>query len=36
VLYANSCRNVSMPIGPGGIDTVKVCPSSVHDSCECP
>jgi hypothetical protein len=36
VLYANSCRNVSLPIGPGGIDTVKVCPSSVSDSCECP
>jgi hypothetical protein len=36
VLYANSCKNVSMPIGPGGIDTVKVCPSSVPDSCECP
>jgi hypothetical protein len=36
VLYANSCKNVSMPIGPGGIDTVKVCPSSAPDSCECP
>jgi hypothetical protein len=36
VLYANSCRNVSMPIGPGGVGTVKVCPSSVPDSCECP
>lgn len=36
VLYANSCKNVSTPIGTGGIDTVKVCPSSVSDSCECP
>jgi hypothetical protein len=36
VLYANSCRNVSMPIGSGGIDTVRVCPSSLPDSCECP
>ncbi|MDP8986461.1 MAG: glycoside hydrolase family 55 protein [Pseudomonadota bacterium] len=36
VLYANSCKNVSMPVGPGGIDTVKVCPPSVPDSCECP
>jgi hypothetical protein len=36
VLYANSCKNVSLPIGDGGIDTVKVCPSSASDSCECP
>jgi hypothetical protein len=36
VLYANSCKNVSMPIGPGGANTVAVCPSSVPDSCECP
>jgi hypothetical protein len=36
VLYANSCKNVSTLIGSGGIDTVKVCPSSVPDSCECP
>ncbi len=36
VLYANSCKNVSTPIGSGGIDTVNVCPSSVPDSCECP
>ncbi len=36
VLYANSCKNVSMPIGPGGIGTVMVCPSSAPDSCECP
>lgn len=35
VLYANSCKNVSMPIGPGGIDTIKVCPSPAPDSCEC-
>jgi hypothetical protein len=36
VLYANSCKNVSTPIGNGGIDTIKVCPSSAIDSCECP
>jgi hypothetical protein len=36
VLYANSCKNVSKPIGGGGIETVKVCPSSIPDSCECP
>jgi hypothetical protein len=35
VLYANSCKNVSTPIGKGGIDTLKVCPSSATDSCEC-
>jgi len=35
VLYANSCKNVAMPIGGGGVDTTKVCPSSVSDSCEC-
>jgi hypothetical protein len=36
VLYANSCKNVSVPIGDGGIDTVRICPSSAPDSCECP
>jgi hypothetical protein len=36
VLYANSCRNVSTPVGEGGVDTIRVCPSSVPDSCECP
>jgi hypothetical protein len=35
VLYANSCKNVSTPLGDGGVDTVKVCPSSAPDSCEC-
>ena len=35
VLYANSCKHVSMPVGGGGVDTVKVCPSSTPDSCEC-
>jgi len=35
VLYANSCKNVAVPIGAGGVDTVKVCPSSAPDSCEC-
>ena len=36
VLYANSCKNVSVPIGEGGVDTVRICPSSAPDSCECP
>jgi len=36
VLYGNSCKNVAMPIGSGGVDTANVCPSSVADSCECP
>jgi hypothetical protein len=36
VLYANSCRNVSASLGAGGVGTVKVCPSPVGDSCECP
>ncbi len=35
VLYGNSCKNVSQPLGPGGVDTVRLCPSSVADSCEC-
>lgn len=35
VLYANSCKNVSVPLGPGGVDSVKVCPSSASHSCEC-
>jgi hypothetical protein len=36
VLYANSCRNVSLSLGSGGVGIVKVCPSSAADSCECP
>ena len=36
VLYANSCKNVATPVGTGGMDTVRVCPSSAADSCECP
>jgi hypothetical protein len=36
VLYANSCKNVSMPLNDSGVDSVKVCPASVTDSCECP
>jgi hypothetical protein len=36
VLYANSCKNVSLPVNSGGVDSVKVCPSSAPDSCECP
>ncbi|MGA2399436.1 MAG: hypothetical protein ABSG30_15410 [Steroidobacteraceae bacterium] len=35
VLYANSCKSVSTPLGAGGVDSVKVCPSSAPDSCEC-
>jgi hypothetical protein len=37
VLYANSCTNVSQPIGNhGGVDTIRVCPSGAAKSCECP
>jgi hypothetical protein len=36
VLYANSCKNVSTPLGAGGVDTANICPSSALDSCECP
>jgi hypothetical protein len=36
VLYANSCRQVNLPIGPGGTNVIRVCPSPVADSCECP
>jgi hypothetical protein len=36
VLYANSCDKVSLPVGAGGVDTVKVCPTSAANSCECP
>lgn len=36
VLYGNSCKNVSLAIAAGGVDTVKLCPSSAIDSCECP
>lgn len=35
VLYANTCKNVSAPLGAGGVDTVKVCASPAPDSCEC-
>jgi hypothetical protein len=35
VLYGNSCKNVAKPVGEGGVDTQKVCPSSTSDSCEC-
>jgi hypothetical protein len=36
VLYANSCQNVSTPIGRDGVHTARICPSSAPDSCECP
>jgi hypothetical protein len=35
VLYANSCKNVSLSVGASGVDTTKVCPSSTPASCEC-
>lgn len=36
VLYANSCSNVSQPLDlGGGVGTIRVCPSSSSDSCEC-
>jgi len=36
VLYANSCSNVTLPIGRGGAEVKRICPSSAPDSCECP
>jgi hypothetical protein len=36
VLYENSCKNVSTPVGTGGVDSISICPSSATDSCECP
>lgn len=36
VLYANTCKSVPVPVGPGDVDTVRVCPSSAGDACECP
>jgi hypothetical protein len=36
VLYANACPRVSLPLSDTGHDTVRVCPSTVTDSCECP
>jgi hypothetical protein len=36
VLYANSCKHVSRPLGVGAVDPIEVCPSPVADSCECP
>jgi hypothetical protein len=35
VLYANSCTHVAMSVGSGGVDLVRVCPSSAANSCEC-
>jgi hypothetical protein len=36
VLYANSCTNVSQPLGQaGGVDTIRVCASGSASSCEC-
>jgi hypothetical protein len=35
VLYANSCKNVTVPVGRGGVGKTTICPSSVQDSCEC-
>ncbi len=36
VLSGNRCQRVSLPVGPGGVETTAVCPSHSHDSCECP
>ena len=35
VLYGNSCTNVSVPIGGGGVDVTRVCPAPAPNSCEC-
>jgi hypothetical protein len=35
VLYGNRCTAVREPLFDGGVDTVRVCPSSEADSCEC-
>jgi hypothetical protein len=35
VFYANACLRVSQRIGGSGIDTKRICPSSVAPSCEC-
>jgi hypothetical protein len=36
VLYANSCENVSQPIGAHGeVRTMRVCASGTENSCEC-
>ena len=36
VLYANSCTNVTQPVGgQSGVGTIRVCPSSSSSSCEC-
>jgi hypothetical protein len=35
VLYGNSCTRVSVPIGTGGVNSVRMCPSPTPDSCEC-
>jgi len=35
VLYANSCRNVSAALGPGGVGRTVLCPSGAEESCGC-
>jgi hypothetical protein len=35
ILYANTCKNVSSPIGRSGVDVVRVCSTHPSDSCEC-
>jgi hypothetical protein len=35
VLYANSCSNVSTPLGDGGTGTVQYCPAGGGASCGC-
>jgi hypothetical protein len=36
VLYANACTRVTLPLNDTGRGTVRVCPSPVADTCECP
>lgn len=36
VLYGNSCTNVALPLTNASSATVRVCPSSAANSCECP
>jgi hypothetical protein len=34
VLYANQCERIATALGPGGVDTTKVCLEG-SSSCEC-
>jgi len=35
VLYANTCRNVSVPLVDRGLATIQLCEPAVPDACEC-